>query len=224
MNRKARAALGAADDQQQEWLVSISTECASERRHSRQQQADTAREQLAWVSSIARPDWRTRAPGPVDEKLREFVEAITNRDGMVVREATWDSAKHPRRGGPPNAGWFVPAGGGGSAAAVNSSDPSRWYLPSDDKGTWISGKKGEGIFRLRTPVDVNGKLVHDIEYINKRGPCAGQVRAARKDSDNRSNWGSKHRPPKCQGNMEEAQSRKGLAAKYHIPPRPFACH
>ena len=47
----------------------------------------------------------------------------------------------------------------GNAAAASTD----WYLPSEDKGTWL-GKKGESTFRLKEPVSVNGKLVRDIEF------------------------------------------------------------
>lgn len=47
--------------------------------------------------------------------------------------------------------------------ALNSANPSHWYVPSDAKGAWL-GEKGDSTFRLKTPVDVNGKLIHDIEF------------------------------------------------------------
>jgi hypothetical protein len=98
----------------------------------------------------------------------------TDRDSTASRSATWHSAlmtdKLAARGGsdalaadatPPT---FLAAAndaqGAGNAAAVSTD----WYLPSDDKGTWLGNKRGEGTFRLRTPVEVNGELVSDIEF------------------------------------------------------------
>ena len=49
----------------------------------------------------------------------------------------------------------------------DASDPSRWYLPADDKGEWIGGQKGHGTFRLKTPLEANGKIVREIEYKNR---------------------------------------------------------
>ena len=60
----------------------------------------------------------------------------------------------------------LPAEGGAkrqSAAPPNPADPSQWYLPSKNKGTWL-GKEGASTFRLKTPIKVNGKLVHEIRF------------------------------------------------------------
>ena len=69
-------------------------------------------------------------PEPVDPRsLAAFVAAITGRPdpnqqrefeefvGLVtgVSEGDWDAGKHPRQGGPPNAGWFAAKDGGGGA-------------------------------------------------------------------------------------------------------------
>jgi hypothetical protein len=37
-------------------------------------------------------------------------------------------------------------------------------LPADEKGTW-TGDKGNSAFRPKTPVDVDGKLVHEVQFI-----------------------------------------------------------
>lgn len=38
-------------------------------------------------------------------------------EDLGVQEADWDPAKHPRRGGPPNTGWFARKGGGGRSGS-----------------------------------------------------------------------------------------------------------
>jgi hypothetical protein len=125
--------------------------------------ARRGREQLEWLAAISEEH---------ASKLRGLAEGRSAGSGMQTGSADsptweeWDSTDHPRLGGPPNAGWFASAGrGSGASPGSNASDPSRWYLPSDEKGKWL-GKKGESKFRLKKPVDVNGKLVRDIEYHN----------------------------------------------------------
>lgn len=49
--------------------------------------------------------------------------------------------------------------------SAEQSDPSRWYLPSDDKGTW-SGKKGDSTLKLKTPIKAGNKTVREITYSN----------------------------------------------------------
>jgi len=45
------------------------------------------------------------------------------------------------------------------------AESKRWYLPSDKKGTW-AGKPGESTFRLKEPIKVDKRLVHEIHYHN----------------------------------------------------------
>ena len=42
-------------------------------------------------------------------------------EDLRVREAEWDSAKHPRDGVPPNPGWWANTGGGSGSAGGQSS-------------------------------------------------------------------------------------------------------
>jgi hypothetical protein len=50
-------------------------------------------------------------------------------------------------------------------SSQDAADPSRWYLPAEDKGTW-AGKTGHSAFRLKTPIDANGKIVREIQYVD----------------------------------------------------------
>jgi hypothetical protein len=122
--------------------------------------ATAKRERMEWLAAISteharqlRGQLRAEEASLEKQELLEWVFAIT-----TVNEAEWDASKHPRGAFPQNRGWFSPTGG-------DPSDPSRWYLPSADKGTW-SGAKGDSTFRLKTPVEVNGRLVHEIQYTN----------------------------------------------------------
>lgn len=47
---------------------------------------------------------------PTQEEILAFVDAITGGTASIC-ERTWDPAKHPRRGGPPNAGWWTSTSG-----------------------------------------------------------------------------------------------------------------
>ncbi|MBX3413284.1 MAG: hypothetical protein KF708_11390 [Pirellulales bacterium] len=182
---------------------------------------------------------------PLQHWLAEVVE---------LTEVRWDPSKHPRRGTPPNPGWFAAVNGQGSTAGITlgkrfgrdrdenpddpsdsnagfktlpliigktplpnpiekgpfiagrhraipvelamampngrgrgnrstkpratekatrpspglsaeQSDPSRWYLPSDEKGTW-TGEKGKSTFKLKTPIKAGNKTVREIKYSN----------------------------------------------------------
>jgi hypothetical protein len=138
---------------------------------------------------LGRPVTRPARSPEIDAheaELRAFVRDIT-----TVREADWDPAKHPRGGFPQNRGMFsttwgpkgsskapsgqepkLPSMGDATLQGVTQgvapsdpSKPSRWYLPSDNKGSW-SGEKGNSKFRLKTPLSVGSELVYEIEYQN----------------------------------------------------------
>jgi len=109
-------------------------------------------------------------------------------DISTMHEGEWDPSKHPRGGFPQNRGWWsstggaasggsddvlaanapTGSGGGGKGRAAKpgrAADPSNWYLPSDEKGTWV-GEKGNSAFRFKAPVEVNGKTVEEIVFTN----------------------------------------------------------
>ena len=143
-----------------------------------------SRESLTWAAGIS-----TKAETKLRDLLREEAEAqetqpcweryltLTRRRSPNGTPTNLDSRReHPRAANGLQraegvAEWETTGSGGRSRRelpntfAANPSDPSRWYLPSDAKGEWL-GAKGQSTFRLKTPVDVNGKLVHDIQFTN----------------------------------------------------------
>lgn len=154
---------GAAWDEsaQREWVAAISS------RYRDQLRAENS-ERIREDHNRGLREWAATLLAPVE---------VDRRDSRVGRkrepaapwplDEQWDPSKHPRRNAPPNRGWFVSTGGGGTlGSALDPSNPAHWYLPSDDKGQWL-GAPGESVFRLKTPVDVNGKLVRDIEFKHK---------------------------------------------------------
>ncbi len=169
MPRKAPEPEEPMDREMLEFLADISTEWEWELQRVRQAEQDAAREreQQEWVDSITEPDWSSRGARPIGDELREFVEDITGERDGCLEARPWDPEMHPRLGGPPNPGWWAPKGGGGwssSSRPADPSDPSRWYLPAGNKGTW-TGEKGQSLFKLHKPINVNGKLVHEIPYV-----------------------------------------------------------
>ena len=68
----------------------------------------------AFVAAInGRPDPNQQA------EFEEFVGLVTG-----VSEGDWDAGKHPRQGGPPNAGWFAAKDGGGPEETVADGTPN----------------------------------------------------------------------------------------------------
>ncbi len=145
-----------------------------------QRDADRSRKLLEWAAQLS-PEARAklRAIERADAQQRrvwQAIEQFTAADSLVTE---WNETDHPLRPeGTPAGGQWVEKGGGGERTsgsggrrvaaraerfAADPSDPSRWYLPSDGKGEWV-GAKGDSNFRLKTPVNVNGKLVHEIEF------------------------------------------------------------
>jgi hypothetical protein len=111
---------------QLEWLAKISPEYENQLRGLvREQTAATAeRAQLEWLAKISpRHESQFRRLVTAEAQAREAQGRLQRLvEGMDVQEAQWDPSKHPRRGGPPNAGWFATTGGaGGSAGAGRSS-------------------------------------------------------------------------------------------------------
>jgi hypothetical protein len=61
-------------------------------------------------------------------RWEQFTEALTAQEA-------WDPSKHPRQGGPPNAGWWASTGGsGGSSGGVDHADTSNAPNGTDDRG------------------------------------------------------------------------------------------
>ncbi|MBL9124104.1 MAG: hypothetical protein JNG90_10765 [Planctomycetaceae bacterium] len=82
------------------------------------------RKNLEWLAGIS-----TRHECELSKVLREEREAA-ERAGLeqrlegflAIHEAQWDPAKHPRRGSPPNAGWFATTG------STSRGEPSRSFF------------------------------------------------------------------------------------------------
>lgn len=132
-----------SEREQLEFLATFSSEHARElnRLNAHRDASRHAREQALWEHKVL------GLPLPLEE---------------------WNEADHPRTGTAPNAGWFASKGGGtasggSSRTPADPNNPAHWYLPSDDKGTW-TGKKGNSTFRLKKPINVDGKLVHEIPF------------------------------------------------------------
>lgn len=172
--------------EQLEWLAAISPRHAEEltRLRSAEAAARHDRELLQWAAQISshaedkrRALEREEAAGRDPRGSMGEINAIGNVIGNTDTNSwldEWNEFDHPRD----DKGRFTSKGGssgGGSLTGgnkttglsepipANPSNPSHWYLPSDAKGEWL-GDKGESTFRLKTPVDVNGKLIREIEF------------------------------------------------------------
>ncbi|MEX0677017.1 MAG: hypothetical protein WD063_08080 [Pirellulales bacterium] len=94
-------------------------------------------------------------------------------EGWDVQEAQWDPSKHPRRGGPPNAGWFATTGGSGSAQkSLNGPDagpgsPNPFQLVS-------ASSKDHAIAQAAA----KGDLTRLKDLISSGGLSAGERKAA----------------------------------------------
>ncbi|MES1213717.1 MAG: hypothetical protein ABUL64_03945, partial [Singulisphaera sp.] len=144
--------------EQLRFLAAISPEYRDEfhRRELVAVQSLRDQEVIDFVRAITTPDWsqrdltppsaqtqqfvdkitRSGSPGtdrPVtEEDVRRFVDAITGRGNAPLNEGGWDATKHPRRGGPPNAGWWAPTTGGAQRLATHAPDSSRPQQPPRD--------------------------------------------------------------------------------------------
>jgi hypothetical protein len=73
---------------------------------------------LEWLADISEEHEAT-----LRDFLQQEAQAADELQAGDQYAEQWDSAKHPRRGGPPNAGWFAGVGGGGAAADGVSGAP-----------------------------------------------------------------------------------------------------
>ncbi len=177
VSRHARAK---ARREELQWLATFSPKHVEELRRlvAAESEARRQHELLQWAAKIS-----TRA----EEKLRALQrEQAKEREGWrraeqfveSLLEGAWDPSKHPRapKGQSDGGRWVAKGGGTASAHSVGTggapsptrgvggaSDATHWYLPAEDKGTWLV-QKGDSTFRLKTPVEVNGMHVHEINY------------------------------------------------------------
>jgi hypothetical protein len=125
LGKTVPSALSAAADErakreQLAWLAKISSEHESQLRRSvsEQSNATAERERLEWLAKIsARHESQLLRLLATEAEAREAQERFEWLvEGSTLHEAQWDPAKHPRRGGAPNAGWFATTGGTGGTA------------------------------------------------------------------------------------------------------------
>jgi len=123
---RASAELQAERDQLH-WLARISSrhEVAASRQLSEQGDADRAHAELKWLAGISsrheRQLWSLQSREAGANEAQAGLQSLLER--LRIEEAEWDSAKHPRRGAPPNPGWFAAKGSGG-VAGTSGNGPS----------------------------------------------------------------------------------------------------
>ncbi len=146
MRRNERRIDPNMDRKQLEYLASISTEFEHELYRREREEKEAARQQRIqeFVNAITTPDWRD-PPRPMSDEQRQFVDAIMGRRTVTVHEGDWDSSKHPRRGGPPNAGWWASTGTGGAGnhAPGTDSTAARDHRPSGEWPTSTSRSEND---------------------------------------------------------------------------------
>ena len=146
MERRERRTDGPIDPEQLKFLAAISTEWEEERCRRQRADAEVKRQQelQEFVDAITAPPGLARVPTSKD--VQRFVDAITDRGDELIGEGYWDATKHPRRGGPPNAGWWASTGGGASAGHAHASR-GMFNVPTERVQTRIklaSGKNWNG--------------------------------------------------------------------------------
>jgi hypothetical protein len=117
-----------ASREQLEWLAQISDRHAAQLRalQSAEAEARRQREQLEWLAGISPKHESQLRRLLASEAQARDAQARFERfvEGSNLQEALWDPSKHPRRGGPPNAGWFATTGGGGGAGGSGGAGRS----------------------------------------------------------------------------------------------------
>jgi hypothetical protein len=112
-----------------EWLAAISPEYERRLRNlAKSPRGDELRrEQLEWLAEIS-PEYARQLrdlqreeamAAEVRERSRHIIESLER----AAEE--WDDSKHPRAGGPPNAGWFASTGGSAGLARLPANPSLR---------------------------------------------------------------------------------------------------
>jgi hypothetical protein len=85
---------------------------------------------------VAGPDFHAARARVASEAAERQTKARIERfvESLVVQEDVWDPAKHPRRGTPPNPGWFAPKGSGTTSLTGKSSRPPGNEAKSANQG------------------------------------------------------------------------------------------
>jgi hypothetical protein len=165
------------DREQLEWLASISSEHESRLRSEMSQEANRAaeRRQLEWLAAIStRHEEQLSRVLAAEAQAREAQARLERLlEDLDLQEAQWDPSKHPRRGGPPNAGWFATTGGSGgdqrprNGPGVGLNPPNPFRLTS-------ASSKDHAIAQAAA----KGDLTRLKDLINSGGLSAGERKAA----------------------------------------------
>jgi hypothetical protein len=111
-----------------EFAASISDRCRDELRRLRDDEAQSrrSRELLEWLAPMSEKHERELRALQHEEADARDAQRRYERfvESLAVQEAQWDPAKHPRLGGPPNAGWFATTGGSTTTTGANRA-PSK---------------------------------------------------------------------------------------------------
>jgi len=130
-------------------------------------------EHFRWLMAImpARARWYQQQ---LEERLAEDTSQQNEFSSFAesILEAEWDASKHPRRGGPPNGGWFADKGTG-TTATGNADSPAGKGL----RVTPVSFKSGK-----RKPLNkgtLNGLVnrQREIDNLTGAGPSRQTKRA-----------------------------------------------
>jgi DNA-directed RNA polymerase subunit F len=97
-----------------EWLAAIAPESGRRLRNQLREPGDDERRRLLeWLADISPEHERQLRELPREEAIAAEVRERSRQIVERLEHATevWDDSKHPRAGGPPNAGWFISTGG-----------------------------------------------------------------------------------------------------------------
>jgi hypothetical protein len=113
-----------ADLELLEWAASISSDPGLVQRAPRKCDSDSTSERqlLEWLVTISpKHEIELHSVLIAEARARTSLNCLNQfAECLDLQEAQWDPAKHPRRGGPPNAGWFATTGGAPSGAKSSS--------------------------------------------------------------------------------------------------------
>jgi hypothetical protein len=156
-----------------EFAASISDRTSDElhRFEVNELQAARNRELLEWLSPMSEEHERE-----LREVQRRDVEARQRYARLIesldIQESQWDPAKHPRRGGPPNSGWFATTGSsGGGAVPSRLRSTTTVTSPSSDEAGELrvtprmiqsTGWLGSVREKMRVAGDIAGAFVSGL--------------------------------------------------------------
>ncbi len=126
-----------AKREQLEWLASISSKHEEQLRRLLNAEAEARhqRELLEWLATISEEhEWKLRTRLREEADAREAQRLWEQYTEDQFSQEAWDPSKHPRQGGPPNAGWWASAGGGGGSGSAGGWDRPGRASPSNDAG------------------------------------------------------------------------------------------